>query len=119
VDRLDAKNAFESEMKSFLLATAMVLMVAPAANAGETYSYACEVKEDVDGHVVKGENYRRKFLHLLQIKDHTLIWRGKNYHIVNQPACAKSGWHATGHGMTESTKQAGWDRWWARNWQIE
>jgi hypothetical protein len=87
-------------MKPFLLATAMVLMVAPAANAGETHSYACEVKEDVDGHVVKGENYHRKFLHLLQIKDHTLIWRGKNYHIVNQPACAKSGWHATGHGIS-------------------
>ena len=87
-------------MKPSLFATAMVLMVAPAANAGETYSYACEVKEDVDGRVVKGENYHRKFLYLLQIKDHRLIWRGKNYHIVNQPACAKSGWHATGHGIS-------------------
>ena len=56
-------------MKNLLLATATMVLVATAANAGEPYLYACEVKEDVDGHVVKGENYHRKFLHLLQIKD--------------------------------------------------
>ncbi len=86
-------------MKKFLLATAMVL-VATAANAGETYSYACEVKEDVDGHVVKEDNYHRKFLHLLQIKEHMLVWRGKTYRITEQPKCAKYGWHATGHGVS-------------------
>jgi hypothetical protein len=43
-------------MKNLLLATATMVLVATAANAGEPYLYACEVKEDVDGHVVKGDN---------------------------------------------------------------
>jgi hypothetical protein len=72
-------------MKKFLLATAMVVLVATAANAGETFDYECEVKTDINGHVVKGDNYFRNYLHLLQIKERTLVWRGKTYQIVNQP----------------------------------
>jgi hypothetical protein len=75
-------------------------MATTAANVGETYLYACELRTDVDGHVVKGDDYFRNFFHLLRIKNDTLVWRGKTYHITKQPDCAKSGWHATGHGIS-------------------
>jgi hypothetical protein len=73
-------------MKKFPSAAAMML-VANAANAGEAYTYACEIVVDLrfETHLVRIDEQKK-----------TLKWRGKTYHIIPNPECGKYGWHVTG-----------------------
>jgi hypothetical protein len=71
-----------------------LLALADAAHA-QTYTYGCEIEVPMGG----GTGTET---HLLVVNEgkNLLRWRGKTYRIVQQPNCAKYGWHAEGHGSS-------------------